>query len=152
MECKFKLKIISVWAPMGMPSLNIQHCIKFQHVTSSIRISPSCSNVSVLISWIGLQNQWTWSGPKMCWLYQCKKKQWDILQVGVSNQQPYLAIVISVGILDNFQRMSMSDHMEVRWLHLMEEEHPPLLLMEFEIYPKCMEWFVLMIRDWKTLL
>ena len=50
----------------------------------------------------------------MCWLYQCKKKQWDILQVGVSNQQPYLAIVISVGILDNFQRMSMSDHMEVR--------------------------------------
>ena len=43
-----------------------------------------------------------------------QKKQWDILQVGVSNQQPYLAIVISVGILDNFRRMSMSDHMEVR--------------------------------------
>jgi len=47
--------------------------IKFQHVTSNIRISPSCSNISVLISWINLKDQWTWSGPKMCWLYQCRK-------------------------------------------------------------------------------
>ena len=47
--------------------------IKFQHVTSSIRISPSCLNISVLISWINLKDQWTWSGPKICWLYRCRK-------------------------------------------------------------------------------
>ena len=33
--------------------------------------------------------------------------------MGVSNQQPDLTIVISVGIFDNFQRMSMSNHGEV---------------------------------------
>jgi hypothetical protein len=41
--------------------------------------------------------------------------------VGVSNQQPDLTIVISVGIFDNFQRMSMSNHREVREVIIFEE-------------------------------
>ena len=49
------------------------HYIKFQHVTSSIRISPSCLNISVLISWINLKDQWTCSGPEICWLYWCRR-------------------------------------------------------------------------------
>jgi hypothetical protein len=40
--------------------------------------------------------------------------------VGVSNQQPNLDIVISVRIFDNFQRMSMSNHMEVREVIIFE--------------------------------
>jgi len=35
------------------------------------------------------------------------EKQWVILWVGGSNQQPDLAIVMSVGIFDNFQSMSI---------------------------------------------
>jgi hypothetical protein len=41
--------------------------------------------------------------------------------VGVSNQQPDLTIVISVGIFDNFQRMSMGNHREVREVIIFEE-------------------------------
>jgi hypothetical protein len=48
--------------------------------------------------------------------------------VGVSKQQPDLAIVIFVGILDDLQSMSMSDHMEMII--------PPLLLMALK---ECME-------------
>jgi hypothetical protein len=40
--------------------------------------------------------------------------------VGVSNHQPDLDIVISVRIFDNFKRMSMSNHMEVREVIIFE--------------------------------
>jgi hypothetical protein len=39
----------------------------------------------------------------------------------MSNQQPDLIIVISVGIFDDFQRMSMSNHREVREVIIFEE-------------------------------
>jgi hypothetical protein len=38
----------------------------------------------------------------------------------VSNQQPNLAVVTSVGIFDNFQRMSISNHREVREVIIFE--------------------------------
>jgi hypothetical protein len=41
--------------------------------------------------------------------------------VGVSNQQPDLTIIISVGIFDNLQRMSMSNHGEMRGVIIFEE-------------------------------
>jgi hypothetical protein len=40
--------------------------------------------------------------------------------MGVSNHQPDLDIVISVRIFDNFKRMSMSNHMEVREVIIFE--------------------------------
>jgi hypothetical protein len=49
------------------------------------------------------------------------EKQWVILWVGVSNQQPDLAMVTSVGIFHNFQRMSMSNHREVREVVIFED-------------------------------
>jgi hypothetical protein len=70
--------------------------------------------------------------------------------VSVSHQQPGLDIVISVRIFDNFQRMSMSNHTEVRVVIIFEggggggdggemEENPPSLLMEVKKYLQCME-------------
>ena len=40
--------------------------------------------------------------------------------MSVSNQQPDLAIVISVAIFDNFQRMYIRNHREVREVILFE--------------------------------
>ena len=107
----------SLWLPQhSFPlSLIIQningkflwYTIKFQHVTSSIRIPSSCSNVSVLISWINFKTN-EFGVDLKCVGCISAEKQWDILWVGVSNWQPDLATVISVGIFDNLQRVSMS--------------------------------------------
>src|ERR1700729_2041806 len=47
--------------PLGSMKQDIKcqfpHYMKFQHVMSSIRISPSCLNISVLISRINLKDQ-----------------------------------------------------------------------------------------------
>ena len=86
-------------------------CVKFQHVTSSIWISPSCSNVSELA--VDLK----------CVGCISAGKQWDNLWLGVSNQQHDWAIIISVGIFDNFQRVSMSSHIGVRWLYWRSTHH-----------------------------
>ena len=108
-------------------------CVKFQHVTFSIWISPSCSNVGVLIPWINFKTNELAVDLKCVGCISVGKK-WNNLWLGVSNQQHDWAIVISVGIYDNFQRMSISSHIGVRWLYLEEEEHPPSLLMSFERY------------------
>ena len=72
--------IITTWCytlPLGLMIQDIKCKFpwynKSQHLTPSTRISSSCSNVSILISWINLKDQWTWSGLKMCWQYQCRK-------------------------------------------------------------------------------
>jgi hypothetical protein len=59
--------------------------IKSQHLTSGTRISPSCSDVNVGISWINLKDWCTWSGPKMCWLYHCRKTMGHFM---IGSEQP----------------------------------------------------------------
>ena len=100
--------IITTWYytfPLGSMIQDIKSnfpwYIKSQHLTSSTKISPACSNISAL----GVDLK--------CLVCITVEKSWNILCLGVSNQQPDLAIVTSVGIFDNFQRMSISNHREV---------------------------------------
>jgi hypothetical protein len=52
-------------------------------------------------------------------MYQYRKTMGHL--VGVSNQQPDLAMVTFVGIFDIFQRMSISNYMEVREVLIFED-------------------------------
>ena len=101
---KYSLWLSQHASPLGLMIQDIKGkflwCVKFQHVTSSIWISPSCSNVSVLISWINFKTNELAVDLK-CVGCISAGKQWDNLWLGVGNQQHDWAIVISVGIFDN---------------------------------------------------